>query len=718
MMKLLARNKLPMIYQAESSECALACLAMVAGFHGLKITMLELRERYPISMKGATLRDVVELGQHIGFSSRPVRCELPGLRRLALPALLHWDFEHFVVLERVDKDRYRIHDPAVGVLDLSEQEVSNHFTGIAVILAPTESFSSGSFGERLSLWALLKKSRGMMPFIAQVIWLTAFLEAFALLSPLFLKAIIDTGLAQGDFDLVTAIAIGIASVALFQGILSFLRDYVILYFGSSFNLQVMNNLFGHLLRLPMHFFEKRITGDLIDRYQSTNAIRQVFTSNLPAILLDGLVTVAAIAIVCIISPLLGVIALGSFTLYLTTRVYLFRTTRTLSEKAIQARSEENGHVIDTLRGMQPIKIFAKEVERLNVWGNYHARLINAEKRVGLMFATQTALKVLILGIDAALSVYVGAWLVSRGEMTLGVLMAFFFYKAHFTQKSVQFAERLMDIRLVGVHLDRLAEIALSEPEQRPLDKLAITREDFRDCRIAFSDVSFQYGPIEPPVFSDVSFEIRAGDFIALIGPSGGGKTTIFKLLLGLLPPTSGRITFDGKPLADLDIQQYRRHFGVVMQQDLLLSGTILDNIAFFEASPDESKARRCAEVALIYDEIDAMPMKLNSRIGDLGSALSGGQKQRILLARALYHDPQIVLLDEGTANLDQAVEKQLLDNLTALGITCVSIAHRPETIYRANKVLRLEGGRLSDVTHEFVPRGTAPTSETQERSAS
>lgn len=716
-MKLFARKTLPMIYQAESSECALACLAMVAGYHGLDVTMLALRERYPISMKGATLRDVVELGNHIGLSSRPVRCEIPGLRRLALPALLHWDFEHFVVLDRIANDGYRIHDPAAGALEISEQELSNHFTGIAVIVTPAASFTTGTFGERLSLWSLLQKSRGMVPFIAQVIWLTAFLELFALISPLFLKAVIDTGLTQGDFDLVTAITVGIASIALFQGLLAFLRDYVILYFGSSFNLQVMSNLFAHLLRLPMHFFEKRITGDLIDRYQSTNAIRQVFTSNLPSILLDGVVTLAAIAIVCLISPLLGAIALGSFALYLSTRVYLHRTMRTLSEKAIQARSEENAHVIDTLRGMQPIKIFAKEVERLNVWGNYHARLINAEKRVGLLASAQIALKVLILGVDAALSVYFGALLVARGQMTLGVLMAFFFYKAHFTQKSVQFAERLMDLRLVGVHLDRLAEIALSEPEQRPIDKKAVTREDFRDCRIEFSEVSYKYGPIDPPVFSDVSFEIRAGEFIALIGPSGGGKTTIFKLLLGLLPATAGRIRFNGTPLGELDLQQYRRCFGVVMQHDLLLTGTILDNIAFFEASPDESKARRCAETALIWDEIDAMPMKLNSRIGDLGSALSGGQKQRILLARALYHDPQIVLLDEGTANLDQAVEKQLLDNLTALGITCVSIAHRPETIYRASKVLRLEGGRLSDVTHELAPRRPEPAREAHERSA-
>lgn len=691
------RHKLPMIYQAESSECSLACLAMVAGYHGLDVSLLSLRERFPISLKGATLRDIVELADKIDLSTRSVRCEVPGLSKLQLPALLHWDFEHFVVLNEVRNGEYVIHDPAQGILRVSASEVSNHFTGIAVQLAPKPDFRSGREGERLSLPSLLRGSRGVLGYMSQVVWITIFLEMFALLSPLLLKTVIDTGLAKRDFDFVTALTIGFAGVAILHGLLTLSRDYVLLHFASSFNAQFMTHLFGRMLRLPLSFYSKRSTGDLIDRYQSTNTIRQTLIGGVPRVLLDGAIAIVSLAIIFNLSRMLAAIALTTFLVYLGMRVGLYRRTRMLAEKTVKARSEENGHVIETLRGMQPIKIFAKEHERLGAWSNHYTRLINAEMRSGLVTSAQTAFKVMILGLDTAASVYFGASQVASGQITIGLLFALFVYKAQFAAKSMALAEQAMELRLVGLHLDRLAEIALSAPEQTPQDKRPVTASDFDDFRIEVDSVSAKYGPIDAPIFSNVSLQIDKGDFIAIIGPSGSGKTTIFKLLLGLMDHAEGEIRFKGHNLSEYDLQQYRRHFGVVMQEDMLLSGTILDNIAFFESSPDETKARRCARTAMILDEIEAMPMKFNSRIGDLGSALSGGQKQRILLARALYHDPKIILLDEGTANLDETVERMLLDNLSALGLTCLSIAHRPETIMRASKVYQVDGGKIRRV---------------------
>lgn len=695
-MSLFSKPTLPMIYQAESTECSLACLAMVCGWYGRDTTLPALREHYPVSLRGATLKEVIHLAAQVGLSGRPVRCEIPNLRNLRKPALLHWDFEHFVVLKAYHKNHIVIHDPAAGVLTLTHEEVSKHFTGIALELSPTQDFMQAKIGDRLTLHGLAKISRGLWPFVAQVIWLTASLELLALLSPLFLKTVIDVGLANEDFGFIGALTLGFAGVALIHSIMSFARDYLILYFGAHFNLQMMSSLFRHLLKLPMHYFEKRMTGDLIDRYQSTNHIRTAFTSGLPGILLDGLVSVISIAAVFMIAETLGWISLISFGLYLLLRRLCFQPMHTLTEQAVKARSEENGHVIDTLRGIQPIKIFAKEFERLHVWGNHYARLVNAEKRVGLLHAAQAAGKVFILGLDLALGIFYGALLVQQGTLSLGLLFAYFVYKAHFTQRSFLFAERLMDLRLIAVHLDRLADITFSEPEQ----PAGLAREVVKEAplgKLEFRNVSFHYGPMDKPVLHNVNFTINEGDFVAITGPSGGGKTTIFKLMLGLHKPTGGTVLYNGAPIEALDLHQYRRLFGVVMQQDQLLTGSILDNIVFFEASPDETRARACAETAMIWEDIDQMPMKLNSRIGDLGSTLSGGQKQRILLARALYHHPQFMLMDEGTANLDCAVEQKLLDNLTQRELTCVSIAHRPETVKRATRVFHIEDTRLWEV---------------------
>ncbi|AWH29258.1 ABC transporter [Stenotrophomonas sp. YAU14A_MKIMI4_1] len=692
-MKFRARS-VPMIYQAESSECALACLAMVGASLGMDIPLLELRERFPISLKGSTLRDVVELADKMQLAARSLRCEMADLPRLQLPALLHWDFEHFVVLVAISGDTAIIHDPAHGVQHLRLAEVSHHFTGIAVELTPRPAFAVQRVDKRFTLAALLRTSRGVFGYVGQVLWITLFLELFALLSPLLLKTVIDTGLAHRDMDFITAITAGFAGVALLHGMVALARDYVLLHFGTRFNAQFMGALIQRMMRLPLGFYSKRCIGDLVDRYQSTNAIRQTLTGALPRVLLDGLIALAALGIIAAISPPMAGIALATFLIYLTARLCLFQRTRRFAEDAVKARSEENSHVIETLRGMQPIKIFAKEHERLGAWTNHYSRLVNADMRAGIMASAQGAAKVTLLGLDMAASVYVGALLVANGSISLGLLFALFVYKAHFAAKAMALAEQVMELRLVGLHMDRLSEIAVSPIEQDPADSRGVPEAARYDFRIELDGINARFAPQEKLVLRDVSLKVQRGDFIALTGPSGSGKTTLFKALLGLLDLESGQIRLNGEDIQGYDLQQYRRLFGVVMQEDMLLTGSILDNIAFFTSSPDETRARQCAQTALILDDIDAMPMKFNSRIGDLGSALSGGQKQRILLARALYHEPRILLLDEGTANLDEALERRLLDNLVALGITCVSIAHRPETIRRANRVYHVEAGTV------------------------
>ena len=699
----ISKKTLPMIYQAENSECSLACLAMVCCYHGLKTDLVSLREKYPISLRGATLFDVVDLAKYAHLNSRPVRVEIPSLKKLALPALLHWNLEHFVVLKEIRRGKFIIHDPAVGIQSLSEKTLSNHFTGIAVEFTPTQDFQIGKLGEHLTLSRLFGITKNLGTFVLQITWLTAALELLALLSPVFLKLTIDTGLANNDFEFITALTLGLVGVAFLQGLMTYLRNYLILYFGAKFNQQFVSNLFRHLLRLPMSFFINRMTGDLIDRYQSTNIIRNMFSRQLPQVFLDGMVAIVSLLVIFFISKILFLIALGSFFIYLIVRLAFYRPLRTLSEKMVQAHAEENSHVIDTLRGMQPIKVFAKESERHQIWENYYAHLVNADMKLGLFQSFLGSCKLFILGIDMALSIYFGSHLVASNTISLGLLFAFFAYKAYFIQRASVLAEHLIDFRLIGIHLDRLSDIVFNLPEQDVSPKREIHAE--APFNLELRNVCFKYSPLEPYVLKGVNLSFDTNDFIAIVGPSGSGKTTLFKIILGLLRPEEGEVLFNGQPLDEWDMTQYRRLFGVVMQEDQLLAGTIVDNIAFFEACPDEDRVQECAKTALIWDEIDVLPMKLNSRIGDLGSALSGGQKQRILLARALYYQPKIMLMDEGTANLDEDIERKLLDNITALGVTCISIAHRPETIRRASRIFQLQDGNIAEQT-----QNTAPTS--------
>lgn len=697
-MSFLRKKSLPVILQSEATECALACLAMIAGYHGLNVTLLELRKKHGVSLKGATLRDVTEIARKFNLSTRPVRCEPQGLRQLKTPALLHWDFEHFVVLESVKRNHFVVHDPALGKIKLSHEELSKHFTGIAVEFSPTQSFADGRIGDKLTLTQVYRQIVGIGRYLGVIIWVTLFLEIFTLIVPLYLGVVVDTGLENNDLNFIIAISVAFILATALNALVTLIRNHLIVAFGANFNLQMMRNLMEHLFRLPLEFFEKRITGDLIDRYQSTNPIRQTFTSDLPIILLDGVVAILSLGLIFYISPILGTIALIGFMVHLGFQWLTYGPLYQRTLKAVQARARENSHIIESLRGMQPIKIFGKENERLNSWSNLNVKLIQAERRVGDLRAVQASGRTLISGTDFGLSVMVAVLAVQSGTLSLGLLFALIAYKTYFTQRASQFAGRIFDLRLIQVHLDRVSEIAFGEPEKTVTKGDGASLEVGPVKALAFDDVTFAYGPQDEPILDQTVFTLEPGSFTALVGPSGSGKTTIFKLLLRILTPVSGQVRYGGQPLKEIDIHAYRRQFGVVMQSDQLLSGTLLDNIAFFEASPDETRAALCARKALIHDDILKMPMKYNSRIGDLGSALSGGQKQRVLLARALYHRPRFLLMDEGTANLDLDIEKRLLDNLQNEGITVLAIAHRPETLKRADQILMLSEGKITQST--------------------
>lgn len=689
------RGRLPMIFQSETTECALACLAMISNYYGRQMTIGELRDLYPVSLRGLTLRNIISVAARICLGLRPVRCEIDDLSKVQCPAMLHWDLEHFVVLRRIRGKRFEVFDPARGILSLTEKEFSNHFTGIAVEASPTQEFTEGTGKPSLTFGKIFRQTNGLARPLIYIGILSLFFELLSLASPAFTKVIIDTGVASGDRTfLATALAAFVVLVASQSGV-SYIRDHTVMFVGASYNYQLVRGVVTHLLKLPLEFFEKRQIGDLVDRYHATNYIRSMFVGSLPVAVLDGLFALISLILVMVLAPVLALISLGALLSYLAVKSSLFRSVQSQTEKVIHAKALEQGFIIESLRCIVPIKVAARENERKGVWYQRYADYLNAEAGMARLFALQQSARLAIVGLDVGVSLVIGASAVISMDMSLGTFFGVLMYKSLFTLKSGNLVDRAFEFKMHDIHLSRLGDILLAKPE-RGADQFnaAQSSSEKGAVDIRLQNVSFRYSDNEPWIMEDVCLNVPSGQFVAITGRSGAGKTTFVKILLGLYKPTRGQVFIGDESISKIDIYNHRSRFGVVMQDDELLTGTITENISFFDPTPDVKRVRRCAKLACIHDEICDMPMRYNSRLGEMGAALSGGQIQRLLLARSLYRRPAALIMDEGTANLDPEVEAKILDNLKELSITRLFVTHSPSAIAMAHRVLRFDDGQI------------------------
>ena len=682
------RHRLPLVLQTEATECGLACLAMVAGYHGHRIDLNTLRRRYPVSLKGVTLKALMALASHLKFACRPLRFDLHHLRDLRLPAIVHWDMNHFVVLKAVTAKTIVVHDPAFGERSYPLADASRHLTGIALELTPTEGFAPQDEAARLPLSAFWGQLRGGAQALAQIFFLSLILQVLVIASPFYMQIAVDEVISKGDVDLLLVLAFGFGGLAAISVAATALRSFILLILENTLSLQMVAKLFRHLVRLPLAYFEKRHIGDILSRFSSTQPIRNLLAEGLIAAFIDGVMAVATLVMIFVYSAKLAAVVLVALALYAALRVGLYRALRRQNEELIRAKAKEQSTFIETVRAMQSLKLFSRESESEGQWLNRYADTVNANVRLGRLNIGFKTVNDVLFGVENIVTVYLGARLALDNSLTVGMLFAFMSYKRHFIDKGVQLIEKALEFRILDLHLERLADIALSSPEpghDRP--PLAYARPI--DGRIELRNVSYRYAETEPFILDNLNLTIEPGEFVVISGPSGTGKTTLAKVMLGLLEPTGGEVAIDGTPLSTLGSQAYREHVAAVMQDDHLVSGSIADNICFFDPAFDMEWMIECARRAHIHDDIMAMPMTYNSLIGDMGSSLSGGQKQRVLLARALYRRPKILFLDEGTAHLDVEMERRINDTLRQLKITRVAIAHRPETIKAADRVFSL-----------------------------
>jgi ATP-binding cassette subfamily B protein RaxB len=706
-MKFSREQKLPMVFQTEAAECGLACLAMIAGHHGLNVDLPALRKRFSLSLRGTTLNHIIRFAGALDLTGRPLRVELEDLDCLKTPCILHWKMDHFVVLKKVTRKYVYLHDPSIGPRRLSFAEASRYFTGVALELTPTPSFAPRDERRPLRLRDLIGRVVGLKRALGQIFVLAAALELFSIISPLFLQLTVDKVLAAVDRDLLVTLAIGFMLLIGLQSFLGALRSWTTLYFGTSLKLQWYANLFSHLVRLPVSFFEKRYFGDILSRFDGAEAIQRTLTNNFIETVLDGLISIFVLAVMFFYSRKLALIVIVSVLLYVALRNLAYLPLRRSMEEQIMRMAKQQTHLIETLRGIRTIKVLGREDSRKTRWMNLLAETTNAQvetERLTLLFKAANGL---IFGLQSVAVVWFGATLVLGGQFSVGMLFAFVAYQEQFKARITTLVDRLYDFRMLSLQVQRLADVVLEKPESTYFES---TGAEVEDASIDVRNLFFRYSDTEPWLLEDVTFRIAPGECVAIVGPSGAGKSTLLKLMAGLLKPQSGDVIVNGHSVCQ-SRAAVLGNVGFVLQDDSLFAGTIADNIAFASDTADMTRVEECARLACVDAEINEMHMGYNTLIGDMGSALSGGQQQRLLLARALYQGPSILILDEATSHLDVPTEQRIAAMLVDLRMTRVFAAHRPDTIRIADRVITLS--RTGKITEEPSSlRGEPPAGTT------
>jgi ATP-binding cassette subfamily B protein RaxB len=685
--------RVPLILQSDMSECALASLAMIAAAWGLKADLAAFRERVAVTPRGVNLRTLMNLAAGIGLAPRPVRIGLHRMEDLKFPAILHWNMDHFVVLERVKGNVATIVDPARGRLTMTLDSMSPHFTGIAIEFTPTDTFQPGTIRLSRNFRRAWFDDRRLRSSALVMLWLTVLLQFAIVATPFAYRSIIDHAkgsLADPHF---IWIACGVALMMIVQAGSAWTRGLVITRLGGIFVHRVSTHIVARLFSLPVAFFQRQMLGDILSRVRSVDTIRRFVTDQAAPMVIDLLVGSVTAALMIAFSPHLALIVIAGLTFEITVRLFGLRRQREMSRDLLEAEGKEMSRLLESMRAIQAIKLAGREAQRFAVWENEYVRVLNANARLSRQRNTIGAITSAASSLEWAAVLSVGILGVGFAPVTTGVLFGFLAYRGVFRERVSTVMDNIWSMQLAGVHVRRLDDLMLAEAEPQGG---ALTCIDGPGC-LKLENVSFRYAPTEPLVLDNVSLEFPAGACVALVGPSGSGKSTLVKLILGIEKAQQGAVTLDGVAIDDVNRQVWRERFGTVMQDDTLLAGSINENIAFFDARIDFDKVRTAARDAAIHDEIQAMPMDYGTLVGDMGIQVSGGQRQRILIARALYREPGIILFDEGTANLDAVSEEKISAVLANLAPTRIVVAHRSHLLTVADIVYEVRDGKVSRI---------------------
>ncbi len=687
-------RRVPVLWQTEAQECGVVCVAMASAYHGRDLDLPDLRARGLAGTRGSTLNDLIALAEAEGLNCRGLRLEPEHLRRLAVPAVLHWDLNHFVVLAKVGRRGIWIHDPAQGRRRMSWAEVSKHFTGVALELRPSDRFRARPPTRRLKLSDLWRGAVGLGGSLVNVLALSLLLQLTLVLAPLQVQWVIDQGVMRADRELIVLLALGFAMLLLVRLAAQMMRGWLITRLTYLLAFEFGRNLFGHMLRLPLGWFEKRHLGDITSRFGSLGPVRDAMTQGLVAVCVDGIMAIAMLAMMLAYDALLAAFVVAACAVYLAVRFAQVPALARIAMDEINHEARAESSFLESMRAMPAVRVYAQERPRLDLWQNQQAGAINAGIQGAKWGLVGDGAQTLIFGIETIAVIYLGANHVLDGTLTIGMLYAFLSYKGEFTGRLGELVRQGLALRLLRVHLERLADPYCATAE---LSTEPVTDRPVRGG-LQLVEAGFRYGEREPWIFRDVNLAVEPGEFVALVGPSGGGKTTLTKLLMGQAGPTTGSVRVGGRPLEGTWLRCYRKSVGCVLQDDALFAGSLAANISLFDPQFDPRRFERACRLAQIDELIATLPMGLETPVGDMGAALSGGQVQRLLLARALYRSPDFLFLDEGTAHLDPDTRLKIQEMVATLECTRVVATHDLSFAERADRIYEVRGGVVAEWT--------------------
>ena len=658
---------------------------MVAAYHGKHIRLESVRKLHGHGGQGVTFKDLLQIAGHLQLTARPLRLPISDLRRLKLPAVLHWGMTHFVVLVRCGWGHYVIHDPATGRRVVDKTEMHRDFTGVALELTPQRDFRGQSEQEHMSFASFAGSFRHLNRYLALMFCLLLTTQMLALAPSIATQILIDELVLGQDRAWLYRALGGLLLVMLTGAMLEGLRRRIGLFTGMNLAVDSTVSVMNHLLKLPSTFVERRHPGDLMSKLESLTPIRQALTEQVIDSVVHSVILLSTLAIMFLYSGWLTAVSVAGFLLSVLLVSAVLPASRRAQEQAIIHTAVQNSSLLESLRAFDVVQALGLAHLRLAHWQNHFSAATDARIREGKLSIIESTGNEVIAAVEQVVFLGIGIAGVLEKNFTLGVLFAFMSLRGRFGSAALGLAESVQQFFLLKVHTRRLSDIVLAEPVP-PSPDGAITAALRGSLRAA--NISFAYAA-SAWLVHDFCCDIAAGTNIVITGPSGCGKTTLLKLLARLLPPHSGQIYVDGMEISLWDRDALRAQTGFVLQNDTLFQGTVTENITAFEPSPDLSRLRAAAISAEIWPDIRNLPMQLETRVSDMGRNLSGGQAQRLVLARALYRHPAILFLDEATSQLDVSTEKRLLQNIHALNITTISVAHRPDAIDHADQIIRL-----------------------------